>query len=275
MTKKIGIFAFCGAVLALVLWLFCGPDVAAEAVYPVENGVNWFSRIVVRRFKAAFASGSALVENDRLRAEVASLKMTCSDADRIAAENVRLRGLLGLDASSSSARFGTNAWICAPIISRGAASGNPCILRLGAGLRAGVKTGAVVAVPEGLVGRIGNVTPNTSELRLLTDPSMRIACDVALGGPAGGFAHGILSGRGLTPVAATETSLLYIVPPLSRPERGAAARPAAPCENHHQRPGGRVPPRAARRLPQERSARGRDKPRTGGRRGAGRRLPLP
>ena len=214
MTKKIGIFAFCGAVLALVLWLFCGPDVAAEAVYPVENGVNWFSRIVVRRFKAAFASGSALVENDRLRAEVASLKMACSDADRIAAENVRLRGLLGLDASSSSARFGTNAWSCAPIISRGAASGNPCILRLGAGLRAGVKTGAVVAVPEGLVGRIGNVTPNTSELRLLTDPSMRIACDVALGGPAGGFAHGILSGRGLTPVAATETSLLYIVPPL-------------------------------------------------------------
>ena len=214
MTKKIGIFAFCGAVLALVLWLFCGPDVAAEAVYPVENGVNWFSRIVVRRFKAAFASGSALVENDRLRAEVASLKMSCSDADRIAAENVRLRGLLGLDASSSSARFGTNAWICAPLISRGAASGNPCILRLGAGLRAGVKTGAVVAVPEGLVGRIGNVTPNTSELRLLTDPSMRIACDIALGGPAGGFAHGILSGRGLTPVAATETSLLYIVPPL-------------------------------------------------------------
>ena len=214
MTKKIGIFAFCGAVLALVLWLFCGPDVAAEAVYPVENGANWFSRTVVRRFKAAFASGSALVENDRLRAEVASLKMACSDADRIAAENVRLRGLLGLDASSSSVRFGTNAWICAPIISRGAASGNPCILRLGAGLRAGVKTGAVVAVPEGLVGRIGNVTPNTSELRLLTDPSMRIACDVALGGPAGGFAHGILSGRGLTPVAATETSLLYIVPPL-------------------------------------------------------------
>lgn len=214
MTKKIGIFAFCGAVLALVLWLFCGPSVAAEAVYPIENGANWFSRVVVHRVKAAFASGSAIVENDRLRAEVASLKMACAEADRISAENVRLRGLLGLDVSSASARFGTNAWICAPIISRGAASGNPCILRLGAGLRAGVKTGAVVAVPEGLVGRIGNVTPNTSELRLLTDPSMRIACDIALGGSTGGYAHGILSGRGLTPVAATETSILYIVPPL-------------------------------------------------------------
>ena len=215
MTKKIGIFAFCGAVLALVFWLLCGPDVAAEAVYPAENGANWFSRNVVRRFKAAFASGSALVENDRLRAEIASLKMACAEADRTAAENARLRSLLGLDGASGSApRFGTNAWICAPIISRGAAAGNPCLLRLGRGLRAGVKPGAVVAVPGGLVGRIGNVTPNTSELRLMTDPSMRISCDVELGGPDGGFAHGILSGRGLNPVAATENSLLYIVPPL-------------------------------------------------------------
>ena len=197
MTKRIGIVAFCGAVLALVLWLFCGPDVAAEAVYPVENGTNWFSRHVVRRFKALFASGSALMENDR-----------------VAAENARLRGLLGLDEPDARARFGTNAWICAPIISRGAASGNPCLLRVGRGQLAGVKPGAVVAVPEGLVGRIGNVTPNTSELRLLTDPSMRISCDIELDVPDAGFAHGILSGRGLNPVAATETSLLYIVPPL-------------------------------------------------------------
>ena len=211
MTKKIGIFAFCGAVLALVLWLFCGPDVAAEAVYPVENGASWFSRNVARRFKAAFASGSALMENDRLRAEIADLKMACAEADRIAAENERLRRLLDLEASGAG---GTNAWICAPIISRGAASGNPCLLRLGRGLRAGVKPGAVVAVPEGLVGRIGNVTPNTSELRLLTDPSMRIACDIELGDPADGFAHGILSGSGLSTVAATETSILYVVPPL-------------------------------------------------------------
>ncbi len=214
MTKKISIAAFCGAVLALVLWLFCGPDVAAEAVYPVENGANWFSRTVVRRVKAAFASGSALIENERLRAEVARLKMACAEADRTAAENARLRGLLGLDASAASVRFGTNAWICAPIISRGAAAGNPCVLRLGAGLRAGVKAGAVVAVPEGLVGRVWNVTPNTCELRLITDPSTRISCDIEIDVPDAGFAHGILSGRGINPVAATETSLLYIVPPL-------------------------------------------------------------
>ena len=217
MTRKIGIFSFCGAVLALVLWFVCGPDVAAEAVYPAENGANWFSRHVVRRFKALFASGSAIIENERLRGEVASLKMACADADRIAAENARLRGMLGLDGAESpggAMHFGTNAWICAPIISRGAASGNPCLLRLGRGLRSGVKPGSVVAVPEGLVGRVWNVTPNTCELRLITDPSTRVSCDIEMGVPDAGFAHGILSGRGINPVAATETSLLYIVPPL-------------------------------------------------------------
>ena len=214
MTKRISIVAFCGAVLALVVWLFCGPDVAAEAVYPIENGTNWFSRHVVKRVKALFASDSVYIENDRLRTEVASLQMACADSARTANENARLRGLLGLDEADSPARFGTNDWICAPIISRGAASGNPCLLRLGRGSLAGVKPGAVVAVPEGLVGRIGNVTPNTSELRLLTDPSMRIACDVELDDDDSPVLHGILSGRGLSPVAATEASILYIVPPL-------------------------------------------------------------
>ncbi len=229
MTRKFSIFVFCGAVLALVLWVFCGPDVAAEAVYPVENGANWFSRNVVRRFKAAFASRAAFIENDRLRAEVASLKMACVEADRVAAENARLRGLLGLDEPEDpgiTTHVGTNAWICAPIISRGAASGNPCLLRLGRGSLAGVKPGAVVAVPEGLVGRIGNVTPNTSELRLITDPSMRISCDIELDVPDAGFAHGILSGRGLNPRATTETSLLYIVPPLRI--QNVAQQPALP-----------------------------------------------
>ena len=214
MTKRISIVAFCSAVLALVVWLFCGPDVAAEAVYPIENGTNWFSRHVVKRFKALFAPDSVYIENDRLRTEVASLQMACADSARTANENARLRGLLGLDEADSPARFGTNAWICAPIISRGAASGNPCLLRLGRGSLAGVKPGAVVAVPEGLVGRIGNVTPNTSELRLLTDPNMRIACDVELDDVDSPAVHGILSGRGLSPVAATEASILYIVPPL-------------------------------------------------------------
>lgn len=205
--------AFCGAVLALALWLVCGADVAAEAVYPVENGANWLSRHVGSRMKALFAAGSALAENARLKDEIGRLRMACAESGRIAAENERLRRLLGLDDPGEAARFGTNRWICAPILSHGASAGNPCVMRLGRGSLAGVRTGAVVASPDGLVGRIGNVTPNTSELRLITDPSMRVACDVETG-KASAAAHGILYGRGHTPVASTETSILYVVHPL-------------------------------------------------------------
>ena len=220
--------AFTGVILALALWLFYGPYIAAEAVYPVENGANWFSRNVGSRVKSLFAGSSAFTENERLREEVECLRMVCAESGRIADENVRLRRMLGLDAPNDSARFSTNRWICAPILSRGAAAGNPCVLRLGRGSLAGVKQGAVAAVPEGLVGRIANVTPNTSELRLITDPSTRVACDVELGSGLG-TAHGILYGRGHFPVASTETSILYIVNPLRarNVERQAVLPPRA------------------------------------------------
>ena len=224
--------AFTGAVIALALWFFCGPYIAAEAVYPVENGANWFSRHVGGRIKSMFAASSTFAENARLREEVECLRMACVESTRVAEENARLRGLLGLGGSADGKRparpFGTNAWICAPILSRGAAVGNPCVLRLGRGSLAGVKRGAVVAVPEGLVGRIANVTPNTSELRLVTDPSTRVACDVELGGGLG-TAHGILYGRGHSPMASTEASILYIVHPLRvrNVERQAVLPPRA------------------------------------------------
>lgn len=214
--------AFIGAGLALALWFFCGSYIAAEAVYPVENGANWISRHVGSRIKSLFAGSSAFSENERLRKEVACLRMACAEFARVTDENKRLRGMLGLDGPGDSVPFSTNRWICARVLSRGAAAGNPCVLRLGRGSLAGVKRGAVVAVPEGLVGRIANVTPNTSELRLITDPSTRIACEVELGGEPGAhdgaqpsrLAHGILYGRGHSPVASTETSILYIVHPL-------------------------------------------------------------
>ncbi len=222
MTRRTGILAFIGAGLALALWFFCGSYIAAEAVYPVENGANWISRHVGSRIKSLFAGSSAFSENERLRKEVACLRMACAEFARVTDENKRLRGMLGLDGPGDSVPFSTNRWICARVLSRGAAAGNPCVLRLGRGFLAGVKRGAVVAVPEGLVGRIANVTPNTSELRLITDPSTRVACEVELGGEPGAhdgaqpsrLAHGILYGRGHSPVASTETSILYIVHPL-------------------------------------------------------------
>ena len=51
---------------------------------------------------------------------------------------------------------------------------------------------AVVSVPEGLVGRVVSVTPHTCEILLVTDPSLKVACEVAL--PGGDFLRGTLAG---------------------------------------------------------------------------------
>jgi rod shape-determining protein MreC len=55
-----------------------------------------------------------------------------------------------------------------------------------------VREGAIVVVPEGLVGRVESVTPHTAEIRLVTDPSLGVGCEVSL--PGGGVLRGTLAG---------------------------------------------------------------------------------
>ncbi|TVU54539.1 MAG: rod shape-determining protein MreC [Arthrospira sp. PLM2.Bin9] len=52
-------------------------------------------------------------------------------------------------------------------------------ITLGRGSQAGVKENALVMGPGGLVGRIISVTPNTSKVLLVTDPTSRIGVAVA------------------------------------------------------------------------------------------------
>lgn len=213
MTGRTGIIAIGVAVCALALWLLCGRSAAAEAVYPVENGASWFTRHVGRRVSAVFSRVSAAAENDRLKREVDSLRMVCNDVEALQSENTRLRRMLGLDDEASRTRFSTNRWLCAQVLSHGAASGIAGTIRIGRGSFSGVRPGAVVAVPEGLVGRVGEVSPHTADVRLLTDPSMRVACEIETGDLSAGPTRGILSGGGLSPISEASASILYIVHP--------------------------------------------------------------
>ena len=55
-----------------------------------------------------------------------------------------------------------------------------------------MRAGSAVVVPEGLVGRVTAVSPHTSEVTLVTDPSVKVSC--AIGSGAASRVHGILSG---------------------------------------------------------------------------------
>ena len=229
MTGRTGIVSALLAVLALGLWLVSGRRVAKESVYPLENGRVWFSRTVGVRLKGLFGGARVAAENQRLRTEIARLDMVRGDARRLAEENDRLRTMLALDRRDH--RLTTNGWICAPVLSRNGAGGVRGLLRVGRGSDHGIAAGAAVVVPEGLVGRVEQVTPRTADVRLITDPSVKVSCHVETGDPEMPRLGGILEGGGARTVhAEAGASVLFVFDPLRirhlkrRPELPARAR---------------------------------------------------
>ncbi len=188
MKAKKGILAALVIFGAFLLWVAIGRQTAAEAVYPVENGANWLVRHVFHPMGAALARPRLAAENRRLMDEIARLKMQLADHAELAAENERLRAALEFD------RRNPGTWIAAPVLSRGGALGAGDMLRIGKGTAAGVRKGAAVVAPEGIVGRVADVSLHTAEVRLVTDSAVKVACEVETGEAGGSAAFGILSG---------------------------------------------------------------------------------
>ena len=186
---------------ALAIFLFGFRGTAAEAVYPVENGRNWFSRHVGTRLRGMFSRMNLAVENRRLKEENAALRMKLKTTEATVRE-------------AQKPELGAN-WILAPVLSRNGMTGVRGYLRVGRGTLDGIKVDAPVSVPEGLVGRVLSVTPHTCDVRLITDPSMRVSCEIESPDPSVGPIYGILYGGGATCVAAeADASVLYVVNPL-------------------------------------------------------------
>ena len=174
-----------GAVLAAVACFSRAAGV--EAMYPFQRAWRAVSNKVGSRIAGAWRGSAASAENVRLRREVASLALERDDLARLESENERLRRALDY----SEGERGT--WLAAEVLSRAhALAAGRHVLRTDKGSNAGVAEGAVVTVPEGLVGRVMSVTPHTSEVLLVTDASLKVACEVAL--PGGDFLRGTLSG---------------------------------------------------------------------------------
>ena len=173
------------AIGAIVLVGFRSASV--EAAYPVERAKQVCARSVWSRIAGLFHGSAASAENVRLKREVAALSVLKWDVERLETENARLRRALEYVARAPE------TWQAAGVLSRGGgAAAVRHSIRVDKGSLAGIRGGAVVAVPEGLVGRVTSVTPHTSEVTLVTDPSLKVACTVETGG--GERVFGILSG---------------------------------------------------------------------------------
>ena len=212
MTGRTGILAAVLAVVAAAAWLLGGREIAAEVVYPAENAGGRISRSIGARIRAVFSGGSLAAENASLRREVETLKMAVATAAETERENRSLRRMLGMDGSEDGPHLAQDRWICADILSRGGVFGRDGTMRVGKGSLAGVVRGAVVAVPWGLVGRVDSVSLHTSTIRLVTDPSLRISCEIETA-PGSPPLRGIVSGGGLR-TAGSGMSVLYLCSPL-------------------------------------------------------------
>lgn len=182
---------------------------AVEAVYPVERAERLFVQKVWTRVTGFFAGAAARAENVGLRREVAALVMERGDVERLEAENARLRKALGYAERLSK------KWQPAGVLSAGGgAAGARDTIRVDRGSLAGVRVGDVVAVPEGLVGRVVSVTLHTADIALVTDRSVKVSCEVEA--PDGGVIRGILSGGGEDSLLLRHLSGSAEMPPRSR-----------------------------------------------------------
>ena len=180
------------ALIILGLGFVCGRGIVQEAVYPIENARAWFVRHPLAGIKAVFHPAETAQENRRLKLENSTLHLLENDLVRLRNENEHLRKMLEYQASTAI----TNRWVCAPVLSRNGAGGVKGLIRVGRGSLDGVRVDATVAVPAGLVGRVEQVSPHTADVRLITSPSVKVACTIVSADPALGTVRGILEGGG-------------------------------------------------------------------------------
>lgn len=202
------------AVLAITLLLLLGGGLSAwfhrlsrESVFPLENGVAWFRRQFVNRLVPVFQAQATLNRLQDLEDENARLKINARLLELVAVENAQLRQQADLPP-----RIANRLERCL-VLSRGGTSGWWRSLRLDKGSNAGIRVGDAVLSPDGLVGLVCEVSASTADVRLITDPSSRIACALEMG-PGMPPARGILQGAGWTSRNEEVSRFLYVVEPM-------------------------------------------------------------
>jgi rod shape-determining protein MreC len=139
-------------------------DISTTIVAPIQRGVTTVFRPVGNFFSSLGELSSLRADNTELRSRVAELSTQIGESEAIEAENERLRQLLGLDES-----WTTMDRVAATVIATVPANYRWAV-RIDRGSNDGVEPDMAVVAPEGLVGKIISVQPDTSIVLLLIDP---------------------------------------------------------------------------------------------------------
>ncbi len=194
-----------GFVLLLTLGLLRFPDRAdphvkpavASLFVPLFGLAGSVERLAGRTSQALTPKRKLGEENERLRRENAELRMRLVQVEEAARENDRLRALIGWARSAP--------WKGKParVIARDPANWWRS-LHISLGRRDGVAVDAVVLTPEGLVGRVVEVSELRSRVALLGDPACRVAVLVMEGRQVAD--NGVISGS----ASVTDSSMVEL-----------------------------------------------------------------
>jgi rod shape-determining protein MreC len=148
---------------------------SARAMKPFRDGYNWTADL----FRAKS-------ENERLRAELDSLRAGVAQELVTRAENEELRGLVEMERNQlfpSDVRL-----VTARVIARSTTAWYSTVT-IDVGADDGIKRYDAVVNGEGLVGRVSRVTPQASQVMLITDQQSYVDAMVVPGD-----AQGIIAG---------------------------------------------------------------------------------
>lgn len=187
--RNLAVWLVLGALLLAVLNLPTSvtqgvKNLVREGLSPMQEAVSDFTHGLREAWGSLRGLGGAVVENQRMQAEVARLLAEVRDLKAFERENEQLRRVLGF---ASRAR---NDLIPAEVIARGR-DGWWQTLRVNKGALAGIQPNMAVLSIDGLVGKVSSASEQTADVLLLSDPTCRVAAQVLRTGT-----FGIVAGRG-------------------------------------------------------------------------------
>jgi rod shape-determining protein MreC len=130
------------------------PFIKVTAVAAGSLGRVWHDYVDLRALRE---------ENQRLQRESAILQRRISQLEEHALETQRLQGLLAMRETSRA------NYLAARIVGKDATNWFKTLL-IDRGSQAGLRRNLPVVAPDGLVGRVVEVTPYTAKVQLVTDP---------------------------------------------------------------------------------------------------------
>jgi rod shape-determining protein MreC len=157
-----------------------------ELLTPSQTALFRFQQSIRFWWAGWVHAGQLARENARLQGELTLLRNELEKSDRASRENRELRDLLELREKARA------PLVAAEVIAREDGGGWWQTVRINRGANHQIRPGLPVIALEGLVGRTTNVTPNTSDVLLISDPNCKVGVRLSATGE-----FGILRGAGL------------------------------------------------------------------------------